>query len=567
MKRFLLSLVLIPLLSIPSFASHLAGGTIRVQNIGGFTYEVTLILYRDCSGILPPGTAALNFNDTVNSINNFSASLIQTGGPTNTSMSCSTVQTTCNGGSLLGVEAVTYKTTVTLPPGKWRISYTTCCRNPNSTMNAPTSNSFYVYTLLNNTIAQPNQLPVFKQHPRFIASTGFPGIMNYTVSDFDGDSIAYKLTDALDSWNSPLTYLAGTGSGQSPFTLAFPVSLPVNAGYLSYSVSQQMTAVVAVIVEEWRNVNGTMTKLSETLLDHEVFFIQYANHDPVLSGMDTSLTAGYTGLDTSFAAVAIANSNFSFAIWGNDLNPSTGSTPNGGTFIISRTDTIPGSTFTTYYDNTDSSYAIFSWTPTMQDTGKVTCFSVLIADSACPYIGTSLYNYCFLVLDSGAVSLVSSMNGNQTNQFCNNQSITLAAPDGWDSYLWSTGHQTQIITLDSSDLVLGLNILTCQMRKDEYSYTATTEVIMENCAGIGEDLKMEYTVFPNPTTSSVTIGGLSSSQTYHLELMNVQSQVLRTVSVSNGTSYELSLEGLAPGAYIVRLTDGQRAGYSRIVKQ
>jgi len=327
-----------------------------------------------------------------------------------------------------------------------------------------------------------------------------------------------------------------------------------------------MIAVVDVIVEEWRNINGTMTMLSQILLDHEVFFMQSPNHEPLLSGMDTTLTAGFTGIDTSYAAVVIANDTFSFAIWGNDQDPSTGPSPNGGTFIISQSNAITGSTFTTYHDNTDSSYAVFSWTPSILDTGKVYCFNALIADSACPYIGSSLYNYCFLVLDSGAVSLVSSLNGYPTHHFCDYESIEIEAPEDWDSYLWSTGHQTRTILLDSSNLVLGSNIITCEMWRGEFTYTAEIEVFMDRCSGIGEDLNTVYSVYPNPANSTITISGLSPSNTYRVELMNIHSQVLRSVSVSNMTSQTLYIEFLTPGTYILRIQNGEHVGYSRIVK-
>lgn len=47
--KFLLCITFFLLCTLPSFASHIAGGDITVKWISGNTFEITLTFYRDCS--------------------------------------------------------------------------------------------------------------------------------------------------------------------------------------------------------------------------------------------------------------------------------------------------------------------------------------------------------------------------------------------------------------------------------------------------------------------------------------------------------------------------------------
>ena len=57
MKK-LFTTLLIGLISLSTFASHLMGGQIVATNLGGYEYEIKLTAYRDTMGI-PMATSAM----------------------------------------------------------------------------------------------------------------------------------------------------------------------------------------------------------------------------------------------------------------------------------------------------------------------------------------------------------------------------------------------------------------------------------------------------------------------------------------------------------------------------
>jgi gliding motility-associated-like protein len=115
--------------------------------------------------------------------------------------------------------------------------------------------------------------------------------------------------------------------------------------------------------------------------------------------MDTTMSHTYNPNDTTYRIdVCLSPDPIEFDINGFDadtFNP--GTTGNPDKFSISWNNGIPGGTFTTHYNGTDSAYAHFSWLPTAADVGNIKCFTATIQDEACPYNGFQTFSYCILV--------------------------------------------------------------------------------------------------------------------------------------------------------------------------
>src|ERR1017187_6052362 len=127
--KYHIILLLLTLLSLKSFATHIVGGEIFYDCLGSNNYRITLKLYRDCN----PGNAAYDDPATLFIFNNagtFIDSLcIPFPGsvhlPATLNNPCLTVP------SNVCVEEAVYKAVVNLPSiaGGYNITYQRCCRN------------------------------------------------------------------------------------------------------------------------------------------------------------------------------------------------------------------------------------------------------------------------------------------------------------------------------------------------------------------------------------------------------------------------------------------------------
>ena len=159
---------LIMMISGRAHASHAMGADLTYQCLGGNTYMITVSFYRDCIGIAAPGSPFVTIS---------SASCGQSLGVTcyrragtgqEVTPACSSSVTTCNGGSFTGIQEYVYDGIITLPMqcSDWVFGYSLCCRNAAiTTINSPSSNTFYIDAMLNNLITPCNSSPTFSNKP------------------------------------------------------------------------------------------------------------------------------------------------------------------------------------------------------------------------------------------------------------------------------------------------------------------------------------------------------------------------------------------------------------------
>ncbi|SFT65847.1 gliding motility-associated C-terminal domain-containing protein [Lishizhenia tianjinensis] len=257
------------LISSLSFASHIVGGEIYYDNLGGNQYRVTIKLYRDCFSTgaqfdnpLPltifdgNGTMVLNVDVP------FPGSQVL---PLQFSNPC------INPPTNVCVEEAIYQKVITLPTNinGFTLSYQRCCRGPNVVnLLVPDDTGL---TLTTEIPAPPlgalvNSSPRFNNFPPLVVCNNDELIFDHAATDPDGDSLVYELctpfhggTSAMPVVNpasappyTPVNWSGGFSATQ-PFGGNSPINLDPVTGLLTASPQNLGLYAVGVCVYEYRN--------------------------------------------------------------------------------------------------------------------------------------------------------------------------------------------------------------------------------------------------------------------------------------------------------------------------
>lgn len=277
MKRILYALLTacMFLLMPEARATHVAGGEISYEHLGGMQYRVILVLYRDMS----PGTAGLGatasiqvrsscfaqYNFTANRVNPPGATPAGDGGVLTPGFDdCVTPGTP----GYVPISMHYYVGTTTIPNlcADIRFSYSTCCRSgciDNLAACAPFNcggncpDGTYVEAFLNNTNGH-NTSPQFQTAAAKAFCTNSYFVWAHPTVEPDGDSVKYDFTSPMEA--------GGAGGVALPFAAGYSATNPITTapgsggivvnnqtGSFSFTTSnQQEICVVAIIVREYR---------------------------------------------------------------------------------------------------------------------------------------------------------------------------------------------------------------------------------------------------------------------------------------------------------------------------
>ncbi|MBA3972172.1 MAG: hypothetical protein H0X46_08515, partial [Bacteroidetes bacterium] len=284
LKRFILLIAFAALFSSKTNASHLMGGEITWDCVGGGQYVFTMKLYRDCNGIATSSIVSLSvwnhptvFSIPLNLISQTDISpSCNSGGP---GISCAGAQAQpgwpLSASPVAGAvqETVFQSAPLTLPgvPSGlgWIFTYDDCCRN-GSISNLQTAGA-YGFTLraamysYNGQNANPcfDSSPKFLENPSSVICVGYPFTYNHNAFDPELDSLSYSWADPLDDFNpvynpplDPISIPFAPGySAVSPLpgVIQNPANVPatINAatGEISFTSFTQGNFVTVVKVE------------------------------------------------------------------------------------------------------------------------------------------------------------------------------------------------------------------------------------------------------------------------------------------------------------------------------
>jgi hypothetical protein len=286
-KKFLFLIFFIALFSSKTNASHLMGGEITWDCVGGGQYVFSMKLYRDCNGIPPSGIVSLSvFNHP--SVSSIPLNLIsQTdispvcnlAGP---GISCSGAESQpgwpLSSSPVYGAvqESVFQSAPIALPgiPSAlgWIFTYDDCCRNSSITnIQTPAAFGFTLRAVMYAYSGQ-NANPCFDSSPRFLESpstvicVGYPYTYNHNASDPELDSLSYSWATPLDDFNpvfnppiDPISLPFAPGYSTSsplPGSLQNPLNVPAtinpSTGEISFTSYTQGNFITVVKVEAWK---------------------------------------------------------------------------------------------------------------------------------------------------------------------------------------------------------------------------------------------------------------------------------------------------------------------------
>ena len=408
--KLVLSAVLVLLMATPLKASHFAGADLTYTCLGGSTYRITLSFYKDCSGIQPPNTGNINFSCASNPVFNFSIQMAQIPGTgLEATLGCTALPTSCsfnggnspNSGHPYGIKEVVYQAVVTMPPcSDWSMYWTGGARNPITTL--ITSGNWYNPAILNNLDAPSNSSPTFSNKPIAVTCINQLFTFNHGAQDPDGDSLSYSFYAPYTSGPMPLQSVLY----QAPYSAtnflisSTPITINPVTGDISFTPTMVLNTVTGIRVDEWREVSGVMMKIGSIFRDIQLKVVACNNQLPVLSGMDTNLTATYNPNDTVYYLEKCrSNDPIKFHINGFDADTfNAGNSGHPERFNISWDNGISAASFIVHNNNTDSAYASFEWMPTANDVSTIPkCFTVTIKDEACAYNGVQSFSYCLVI--------------------------------------------------------------------------------------------------------------------------------------------------------------------------
>lgn len=248
-------------------STHVVGGSLTYEHLGGSTYRITFKMYRDCSpsSVQLPNNVRIEVRQPNGS--NFSPDKDIIMPKTQVAQLDPPIDT-CAFDPGICVEEAIYTTIVNnLPPnpGGYHMFYQTCCRNASLVnVNNPLSSGESFYTFIpDNSSILTNSSPQWKNFPPVFICQGNPLAFDHGATDKDGDSLVYSFYNPFDDNNptfpgnvatfTPITYNGGYNAND-PLGGA---SLTVNSstGVISGVPPALGQYVVGVRVDEYRNGN------------------------------------------------------------------------------------------------------------------------------------------------------------------------------------------------------------------------------------------------------------------------------------------------------------------------
>jgi len=154
---------------------------------------------------------------------------------------------------------------------------------------------------------------------------------------------------------------------------------------------------------------------------------------------------------------------------------------------------------------------------------------------------------------------------------CLNQVLAVGITETYDSYLWSTGHNTQSIQLFGN--ILGLGDHEIQVTVDQDGCTGISNsftVTVDACLGVTEFAGLGVSIYPNPSNGQIVLDVSGDSEGLVFTVVDMHGKLVYTETLSeirNGLRKQIDLGDLAKGVYFVRLEAGNDSMTRKLVIQ
>jgi len=267
MKTIIVILSLFTLLG--ARASHIVGGDIYYDYLGGNSYRFYITLYRDCNS-----TGAQYDNPLQLAVYISSNSLIYNVAipfPGSVILPVIFNNPCVVPPSDICVEKAIYSTVIDLPPtpGGYTVTYQRCCRGPNVTnLVNPDDTGITLTTHVpgSETGATVNSSPRFTNYPPLLLCNNDDLVFNHVATDPDGDQLVYSLVTPFAGASGlnpapnpapppgyfPVQWAGGFGA-TNPLGPGATITIDPTTGMLNASPQMLGLFVVGIRVQEYRN--------------------------------------------------------------------------------------------------------------------------------------------------------------------------------------------------------------------------------------------------------------------------------------------------------------------------
>ena len=377
LQRYAL-LTLICLTSIRASAEHFLGGTISTRCTGGNFHEITLKLFRACSGsAMVPQDLHLS-NDcgvTFDVVGLLPDSVVEV------SPLCpeQIANSTCNGGNLAGFELYIYKTTAYLSPcDSWTIHWAICCRS--GSLNIQQTPGLWIENIVSNAGGRCNAAPVFIDNTIPLVCAGQPVSYDASATDEEGNTLRYHFIDARYGAPvaTPVLY-SGSYTGAEPSTGMAIDSITGRITFLTTLTGYIVTVVEVSQYDEEGVLIGTVMR------DFPFIVSACENIVPsISSGTFTSVTGPVT-ITGERTLLICSEAAFcaSLSFTDSDLDQEL-------TITSNIADILPGATLEVL--GTNPAAVEVCWNTTGAQEG-VHQFTITATDDACPVEGFQQFVY------------------------------------------------------------------------------------------------------------------------------------------------------------------------------
>lgn len=379
--------------SLLARAEHLPGGTLSARCVGNNFYEITLKLYRACSGTAMIGQELYLDNDCGVSLNlGSSAVILQSVEEVSPLCAADLPNSTCNGGTLVGFELYTYKATVYLSPcNSWRIGWNICCRNVS--LNVLGTPGLYLETRVNNFGGFCNAGAEFVDNTVPLVCVGQPVSYDASATDADGHALRYRLIDAqfsVDGFGGgPVAYYPGY-SGAEPYP---GMEIDSLTGRITFLPTLAGIIVTVVEVNEYDSLGNW---IASSMHDFPFYASNCNNSVPSVNSGVFNDANGVAQVVGDRALLVCSEGDLCATLEFNDLDSDQTLT------VVSNIATaLPGAVIN--LSGTNPVIAEICWNSTGVAIGTYQ-FSITVTDDACPVQGFQQFAYTIEVSTGGALA-------------------------------------------------------------------------------------------------------------------------------------------------------------------
>lgn len=554
-------LSLIGLLTMRASAEHFLGGTISTRCTGGNFHEITLKLFRACSGsaMVPQD---LHFSNDCGVTFDVTGLLPESVVEVSPLCPDQIANSTCNGGNLAGFELYIYKTTAYLSPcDSWTIHWAICCRS--GSMNVQQTPGLWIENTVNNAGGRCNAAPVFIDNTIPLVCAGQPVSYDASATDDDGNTLRYHFIDARYGAPvaTPVLY-SGSYTGAEPFT---GMAIDSITGRITFQPT--LTGYIVTVVEVGQyDEEGLM--IGTVMRDFPFIVSACENIVPsISSGTFTSVTgpatiSGDRALSVCTEEAFCASLSFTDSDLDQDL-----------TITSNIADVLPGATMEVV--GTNPAAVEVCWNTTGAAEG-IFQFTITATDDACPVEGFQQFAY---TVTFGSAGLA----GEDTEAgYC-----AAAPPFALIDLLDGNPSAGGIWTDEAGDPFDGVFTPGTDEQGDHvYTFTgsgdctasATLSLILldptdPQCIGLSLSERSATTIRVLPDASG---GGrfqlvASRSGTFDMAVLSSDGRMVlgQSVRLTSESMHPLDLSGMSSGAYVLRMVPSAGGGLftARIVVQ